>query len=132
MHQVLQCASCITKCDILLSQSASVITKCERLLLQSALGISKCDSCHKVRCNFGCKSEALFKSDSNLKHTFTHRKKPSLLCLFLKKFCINTCDSAVLKTTGHGILRDLCSVGLSKSFSQLIASIFIFSQLFFQ
>ena len=85
MHQVLQCASCITKYDILLSQSASVITKCERLLLQSALGISKCDSCHKVRCNFGRKSEALFKSDCNLKHTFTHRKKPVTFVCFSKE-----------------------------------------------
>ena len=34
---------------------------------------------HWLRRNFGCKSEALFKSDSNLKYTFTQRKKQSLL-----------------------------------------------------
>ena len=70
VRQVLQCAPGITKCDRLLLQSASGITKCDRLLLQSTLGITKCDSCHEVRRNFGCKFEALFKSDSNLKHHF--------------------------------------------------------------
>ena len=36
-----------------------------------------------------------------------------------------------LKLTSHGILHYLCSADQSKSFSQLIVSIFIFSQYFF-
>ena len=35
---------------------------------------------------------------------------------------------AMLKLTSHGILHYLCSADLSKSFSQLIISIFVFSQ----
>ena len=49
VRQVLQSASCITKCDRLLLQSASGITKCDRLLLQSVSGITKCDSYYTVR-----------------------------------------------------------------------------------
>ena len=49
VRQVLQSASGITKCDILLLQSTSGITKYDRLLLQRAPGTTKCDSYDKVR-----------------------------------------------------------------------------------
>ena len=41
-------------------------------------------------------------------------------------------ESIELNLTNHGILHYLCSADLLKSFSQLIVSIFIFSQYFFQ
>ena len=48
---LLQSASGITTCDILLLQSTSGITKYDRLLLQRAPDITKCDSYDKVRSN---------------------------------------------------------------------------------
>ena len=41
-------------------------------------------------------------------------------------------ELGLLKLTSHGQLHYLWSVDLSKSFSQLIMSIFIFSKYFFQ
>ena len=41
-------------------------------------------------------------------------------------------DILVLKLMSHGILHYLSSADLSKGFSKLIMSIFIFSQSFFQ
>ena len=51
VHQVLQSALDITKCDRLLLQSGSGIKKCDKLLSESASGITKCNSFYKVRRN---------------------------------------------------------------------------------
>ena len=48
------------------------------------------------------------------------------------KLTVSLSTEITLQLTSHGILHYLCSADLSKSFSQLLISIVILSQHFFQ
>ena len=50
----------------------------------------------------------------------------------LYKLTVSLSTEITLQLTSHDILHYLCSADLSKSFSQLLVSIVIFSQHFFQ
>ena len=73
-RQVLQSASGITKCEILLLESASSITKCDRLLFQSVAVITKWDVTAEARYYDQSKALLQYNSFSFLLEVVVHVK----------------------------------------------------------